>query len=77
MVELKASTPQLKVVKKLMDAYLSLNMNDVAPLISKNYQYEALPRCTDFPKQATGSRAGRYKEIFAMVSKVKVCISDT
>ena len=76
MVELDASTPQLKVVKKLMDAYLSLDMSNVAPLISKNYQYEALPKCTDLPKQTTGNRVGRYREIFAVVSKLEVRISD-
>lgn len=44
-------TPLLKLIKKLIDAYISLDMNNVEPLLSKDYQWEVLPESTNLPKQ--------------------------
>jgi hypothetical protein len=72
MTDFDAKTPQLKVMKKLMDAYVSLDMNTAGSLMSKNYQYEPLPGVVDIPKEANASRKGRFKEILAVVNKLEV-----
>ena len=48
-------TPQSKVVKKLLDAYCSLDANNLEPLLSKNYQYLPFPENTDLPKHTKES----------------------
>ena len=48
-------TPQSKVVEKLLDAYCSLDANNLEPLLSKNYQYLPFPENTDLPKHTKES----------------------
>ena len=74
MADFDASTPQLKVIKKLMDAYLSFDMKNVESLLSKNYQYQPAPtpEITDLPKEAEERRVGRFKAIFSALSTVEV-----
>ena len=74
MADLENSTPQVKVVKQLLDAYASLDMNNVEPLLSKNYQYEPLPESTDVPKQTKESHLQAWKEVFSSTKKLEVRI---
>jgi len=67
-------TPLLKAAKKLCDAYISLDMNNVEPLMSKNYQYEVLPECTDFPKLTKEGHIQAWEGILSSVNKAEVCI---
>ena len=67
-------TPQLKAIKKLAEAYSSLDMNNVEPLLSKNYQCETLPESTDFPKQGKESHLQGWGEVFSSVNKHEVRI---
>ena len=71
MTDFDASTPQLKLVKKLADAYLSLETSNIEPLLSKNYQYEALP---DFPKQTKEGHLQMWEGIFSTLNKLEVRI---
>ena len=73
MVDFNAS-PQLRAIKRLMDAYISLDINKVGLLISKDYQYQPLPEVTDPSKEAKRSRARKYKELLAVVGKFEVRI---
>lgn len=68
------ASPQLRAIKRLMDAYISLDINKVGPLISKDYQYQPLPGVADPPEGAKRSRAGKYKELLAVVDKFEVRI---
>jgi len=73
MANFDTSTPQLKVVKKLLDAYVSLDMSNAEPLLSKNFQYQPFPE-TGLPKEAKGGHIQRIAGILAAVSKFEVCI---
>ena len=76
MVGLDASTPQTKAIKRLGDAYCSLDLNNVEPLLStQNYQYEPVPECTDFPKQTKESHLQMWGVVFSSMKKCEVCIS--
>ena len=74
MADLENSTSQVKVVKQLLDAYASLDMNNVEPLLSKNYQYEPLPESTDVSKQTKESHLQMWRKVFSLVNKHEVCI---
>ena len=67
-------TPLSKAAKKLCDAYISLDMNNVEPLMSKNYQYEALPECTDLPKLTKEGHIQAWEGILSSANKVEVRI---
>ena len=67
-------TPQLNVVKRLLDAYNSLDMNNVEPLLSRNYEYEALPESADFPKQTKESHLQAWGRMFSSPNKFGVRI---
>ena len=74
MVDFDASTPQLKAVKNWLDAYCTLDMKNVEPLISKSFQYEAFPETPYIPKETGGRHIERYKDMLSAASKFEVCI---
>lgn len=74
MVELDASTPQLKVVKNWIDAYCTLDMKNVEPFISKNFQYQGLPETPDLLIETGGSHIERYRGLLVAASKLEVRI---
>ena len=48
-ININATTPQLKLVKKWMEGYHSLNMDNVESHVSKNYKYQS---CFDKAEEA-------------------------
>ena len=70
----KANTPQLETVKNLMDAFASFNFSKVAPLISKNFQYEVFNGVTDLGKLDRERYAEMAQGVFAGVTKADVSI---
>ena len=75
MAELDPSTPQLKAIKKLIDAYCSLNVNNVEPLLSKNYEYEVIPKNADFPTHRGEDHLKEYwGRILSLLTKHEVRI---
>ena len=67
-------TPQLKAVKKIIDAYISLDLNNLVPLFSKDYQYEAFPKSTDLPAQTRENHLQVWGRVFSPVNKLDVRI---
>ena len=67
-----ATTPQLKAVKKLMEAYLSLNINNIEPYILKDFKFQMFPRVTNLPDEAKGTHFKRYGPAFALMTKAEV-----
>lgn len=74
MTNFDATTPQLKVVKNWIDAHISLDMDKVEPLISKNYQYQKSSETIDLPKGAEGRHLGRIGEIMSATGNLEVRI---
>jgi len=68
------STPQSKAAKGLLDAYATLDMNNVEPLLSKNYQYELLPESPDLPVQTKEAHLQTWRAVFSSVTKFEVRI---
>jgi len=68
------NTPQSKVVKRLLDAYSSLDMNNAQPLLSKNYQYLPFPENTDLPKQTKEGHLQMWGGMLSSATKFEVRI---
>jgi len=67
-------TPQLKVLKRVTDAYCSLDLNNLKPLFSKDYRYEALPEIPGAPIQTKEGYIQMRREVFSLLNKLEVCI---
>ena len=71
---INATTPQLKVIDKLCDAYRSRDVNNAGPFFSKNYTYKTLPRNPALPDMTKAEHIARIGSIFATLTKVEVRI---
>jgi len=74
MVDFDANTPQLKAAKSLIDAYVSLDLNNLEPLLSKDFRYEALPEVPGVPIQTKEDHLQMWKEVYSVVSNLEVRI---
>lgn len=74
MTNIDATTPQLKVVKRLFDAYCSLDMKNVLPLLAKDYTFQSFPKVPDLPDQTKGAHLEKYDAMYALITKVDVRI---
>jgi len=74
MASFEANTPQLKAAKRLIDAYVSLDLNNLEPVLSKDYKYEALPEVPGVPIQTKEAHLQMWKEVYSVVSKLDVRI---
>ena len=74
MVNIDATTPQLKAVKRWLEGYTSRDMDEVASVISKDFTFQSFPRTIDIPEEAKGAHIQKYKPILAALSKLEVRI---
>jgi len=75
MVNIDATTPQLKVVKNWIDALISLDTSKVVPLICRNFKYQSLPHATELPEireQAKEMHIQWLEGLMASVSNLKM-----
>jgi hypothetical protein len=74
MANIDARTPQLKVVKKWLDTLTSLDMNEVDPLISRNFTYHSFPKTIDLPEQTKEVYIQWFDVLLASITKSEVRI---
>lgn len=74
MCNIEATTPQLKAVKDFLDAYISLDINNVAQHTSKNYKFQTFPKIAEHPEEEQGAHFERYGAILSSVKKLEVRI---
>ena len=72
MVNIDATTPQLKVVKNLLDAYSSLDISKVEPFISKDFKYQMFPKIINLPDEPRAAHIQKYGEVLAALTKMEV-----
>ena len=68
-ININATTPQLKLVKKWMEGYHSLNMDNVESHVSKNYKYQS---CFDKAEEAKGEHSERYGKVLGSMTNLEV-----
>ena len=71
-----ANTPQLKAVKNMIDAWLTLDLVKVAPFLSKNYKYEAFHAGDNQALLAAENHAEVAQAVLRGVSKLDVSIQQ-
>ena len=72
MNNLDATTPQLKFVGRLYEAYATCDINKVAPLLSKNFMYSSFPKIPELPDQTKEEHITLYGPLFAKLVKLEV-----
>ena len=70
------STPQLKAVKGLIDAFVFLDPSRLDTLFSKEYQYEAPYRAPALARPEGEKHSGKIQRLLAEVAKIDVGASD-
>jgi len=75
MVNIDATTPQLKVVKNLLDAYFdSLDISKAEPLLSNHFKFQTFPENIELPEEGKAAHVQRYGGILAAFTKAEVRI---
>jgi hypothetical protein len=72
MPSLDASTPQLKALHRFIDAYGTLDMDNVKPLLSTDFHFQTFPEIANLPKEAKEKHIERYRELLAGVKNFEV-----
>jgi hypothetical protein len=73
MANLDASTSQLKIVKKWLGAYSSLDASNLAPFLSKDYKHQMFPKSI-YPEETKEEHIKRYGEMTPLITKLEVRI---
>ena len=74
MVNIDASTPQLRVVKKWFEAYASLDVDKPEPLLSKDYKQQTLPKSIGLPDETKEEHLKRFRGMSPSITKLEVRI---
>ena len=69
-----ATTPQTKAVKDLFEAYLSLNIDNIKPFITKDFKFQTFPKIKGLPDEPKEGHFNRYGTLFSVVSRAEVRI---
>ena len=72
MANIDLSTPQLTIVKKLLESYMSLDTKSTEPLLSKNYQCQRFPRSSELPDETKKTHLEAWGARLALVEKFEV-----
>ena len=67
------TTPESKAVNNLIDAYLSLDLKNIVPLIAKDFKFLSFPTIPEHPDEEKEAHLKRYAPLFSMLTKVEVC----
>jgi len=71
MANINATTPQLRVVKNLFDAYLTLDYKNSEQYVSKNFKFQTFPKTPDLPDETKEGHFERYGALLSLVTKVE------
>lgn len=66
------TTPQQKAVKDLLDAYETRDINNVKPLVSKNFKFQTFPKIAHHPDEENEAHFDRYGKLLSAWTKLVV-----
>ena len=72
MTNFDATTPQLKILKDVTEAYMARDLNRVAPYLSKDFTYQTFPEIVDLPSLEKGEHIEKYGAVLGSFSKLDV-----
>ena len=65
-------TPQLKLLKDYTDANCSLDINNIAQYMSKDFKYQTFPKTPEIPDQSKEMHIQNWGAILSLLTKVEV-----
>ena len=68
------TTPQSKVVENLLRGLATLDIKNIEPSISKDFQFETFPKIASLPDEPKAVCLERYGTIISLLKKVEVRI---
>lgn len=71
---LDPTTPQLKLVRNLFEAYTTLDMYKAQPFLSKDFQFHTFPKIASLHDDGKEVYLERYGILLALLAKIDVCI---
>jgi hypothetical protein len=74
MTDFPAPTPQLKVIKAALDGYLTRDISNAEPYISKDFKFRTFPKDPDHPDDAKEEHIKKYGPVFAAFTDAKVSV---
>lgn len=69
-----ATTPQLKAVKNLLEAYHTLDVSKVEPFVAKGFRFQTWPETEELPEEQKDGHIERYGQLFSLMSSADVCV---
>ena len=72
MVNLEATTPQLKVLRQWADAHHSRDLHDAEPIFSKDFALKMFPKAAVFPDLTREEYLQKYSVAFSLFTNVDV-----
>ena len=67
-----ANTPQVDVAKRWLEAYFGLDIENVKPLLAKNYQFQSFPKSANLSEETREQHIERWREAFGVLTKFEV-----
>jgi len=74
MVALDTSTPQLKVARNWIDAYVAIDIDKIDAIHSKNYKHQTSPKSIGLPEETRDEYTQRLRRMFPLFTKFEVRI---
>jgi hypothetical protein len=71
-VNINATTPQLEVVKKALEAHNSLDINNVMPFFSKDFIFKTFPKSPDLPDLPRKAYLEKHGKFLSLFTKLEV-----
>ena len=72
MASLDTGSPQLGVVEKMINAFISLDTKDLEHLLSRNYRHQSFPSSPDMPDEPKGEYIQRWGVCLSLINKLDV-----
>ena len=72
MANLDVNSPQLGIVKKIIDAFIALDTKDLEHLLSRNFRHQSLPSSPDMPDEHKGEYIQRWGACLSLMNKLDV-----
>ena len=69
-----AATPQLKFAKQFVEAYCTLDLKSLEPLLSEHYKHQSFPKVDQVPDHGKAYHIENFGKSFAAMSSAEVRI---
>ena len=72
MVNIDATTPQLKIIKEVADAIISRDVKKVETLISKDFAFKTFPKIAELPDLTKEEYLPKFEVVFGAFAEIDV-----